>query len=201
MLHLFRPFEQLDGRLAKEHEGAGLGLCLIYRLTEMHGGSVIVESDPGQGSRFTICLPWQTEEFPTVHIHHQEAVILLAEDNPRTLARLFDYLSVNGYQVVVARNGVQVVEQALELKPDMILMDLQMPVMDGLKAIRQIRAHPDIEAIPIIALTALILPGEKDRCLEAGANEYLSKPVSFRELNRALTIILEHLSRSSKLSA
>ena len=83
----------------------------------------------------------------------------------------------------------------------MILMDLQMPVMDGLKAIRQIRAHPDIEAIPIIALTALILPGEKDRCLEAGANEYLSKPVSFRELNRALTIILEHLSRSSKLSA
>jgi len=192
MIHLFKPFEQLDSRLAKEHEGAGLGLCLIYRLTEMHGGSVTVESEVGVGSRFTVCLPWQLEDTlpPPLTLPHREAVILLAEDNTAILTRLSNYLAFNGYQVVIAKNGVQVVEQATELQPDLILMDLQMPVMDGLKAIRQIRNRPEIAHTPIIALTALVIPGEKERCLEAGAHEYLSKPINFKELNAAINILL-----------
>jgi CheY-like chemotaxis protein len=128
---------------------------------------------------------------------------LLAEDNEDNINTLLDYLQVKGYRVIVARNGHEAIERAREKRPDVILMDIQMPGMDGLEATRHIRADADtstglgtgMAAVPIIALTALAMPGDRERCLEAGANEYLSKPVSLRglvkvietQLNRNLT--------------
>ncbi|NJN65963.1 MAG: PAS domain S-box protein [Chloroflexaceae bacterium] len=201
---LFKPFVQIDSGLARLHEGTGLGLALVSRLTELQGGSVAVESQPGAGSRFTVSLPLrqagQTES-PAEELDHSvpcspasasiplsSARVLLAEDNESTLTLLTEYLSARGYQVVVARNGAEAVEQTLRERPDLILMDIQMPGMDGLEAIRSIRAseHDGLATLPIIALTALAMPGDRERCLEAGAHDYLSKPVNLKTLIRTI---------------
>jgi len=194
MEYLFKPFVQLDGSLNRAHEGTGLGLSLVSRLAEMHGGSVSVESEEGQGSCFTISLPWQpnkdeqqpnstsTQQKLTTKVRHTSAVILLVDDNPSVIETVSDYLKIKGYRVMTAFDGTQAIDKAIELHPNLILMDIQMPIMNGLDAMRQIRADAKTATIPIIALTALAMPGDKERCLEAGANDYLSKPISFKGL-------------------
>jgi PAS domain S-box-containing protein len=108
--------------------------------------------------------------------------ILLAEDNQTNIDVIQDYLTAKDYQVVVAYNGREAIARAREEHPAVILMDIQMPDMDGLEAIRRIRADKHLQAIPIIALTALAMPGDRERCLEAGAHEYMTKPVHLRSL-------------------
>jgi len=231
---LFQPFVQLDSSLSRQYAGTGLGLALVHRMAEMHRGSVSMESQKGEGSRFTVSLPWresvkdsrdkgpklQDEGLSVTNLRsltfqpfvlgpkdqgpsNLQPLILLAEDNEDNINTLLDYLQVKGYRVIVARNGHEAIERAREKRPDVILMDIQMPGMDGLEATRHIRADADastglstgLAAVPIIALTALAMPGDRERCLEAGANEYLSKPVSLRglvkvietQLNRNLT--------------
>ncbi len=213
MERLFKPFVQLDSSLSRKHVGTGLGLVLVHRMTEMHGGGVSVESEVGKGSRFTVSLPWQQEggrrtrkqgdkgargqvdEGKDRPSPARPTTILLAEDNEASIQTSADYLRVSGYRVIVARNGVEAVERALEEKPDLILMDIQMPEMDGLEATRRIRAASPLSPptggrkggdVPIVALTALAMPNDRERCLEAGANEYLSKPVGLRELVRVI---------------
>jgi signal transduction histidine kinase len=198
--HIFEPFTQVDGSLNRMQEGTGLGLSLVYRLTEMHGGSVSIETEEGKGSCFTISLPFQhfEQSFDRPAIENESAtskseqikiknrhiseLILLAEDQPTTVQLLSDYLTIHGYQIIVARNGREAVELCQEKHPGLILMDIQMPVMNGLDAIQEIRANTQIANIPIIALTALAMSGDRERCLEAGANDYLSKPVNLKGL-------------------
>ncbi len=331
---LFKAFVQLDSSLSRRYAGTGLGLALVRRIAELHGGSITLESEVGHGSCFTVTLPWkqpdqnlvseqeQTEsELPSLqqalivedsdaaakhiarylgelgcaaHIHPQgegalEAVlrvapevivldlllpnlsgwevlaqlkadprtqnipvlvisvmdersrakelgaseyllkpitrqqlqsalrkvlstapqqprntalvvmsqtqrnsplVLLAEDNEANISTMMDYLQIQGYQVSVARNGVEAVQQAKQHKPDLILMDIQMPEMDGLEATYRIRCEADVAAIPIIAITALAMPGDRERCLAAGAVDYLTKPVSLKQL---VNIIEQHL--------
>jgi CheY-like chemotaxis protein len=330
---LFKPFIQIDSRLSRQYEGTGLGLALVLRLTEAHGGSVAVESKLGQGSRFSVTLPWspmhpgslqgtdsipQDNAAPALHqalviedsliaaeqlrryltelgihvdVHVQaagaleraialrpdvivldillpdqsgwevlrqlkaeartqaipvvivtvvdepehghslgaaaflmkpidrsmitEAIqrlpqteadrqgqtalvmtpstnrprILLAEDNQSNIDVLHDFLRMNGYDIVVARTGVEAVARAQEAPPAAMLMDIQMPEMDGIEAIQRIRADLEMRSIPIIALTALAMPGDRERCLDAGADEYMTKPVHLR----ALLAMLERL--------
>jgi len=333
MPRLFQSFVQLDSRLAREYSGTGLGLALVRRMAEMHGGSVTVESDgvPGKGSRFTLTLPWNvagglatapeaepqlisklrqaltvedssvvaeqltrylgelgianvvhpraadvveraaelqpgvilldiflsdyysgwavltqlkadartralpvviisvlddrpralalgaadylikpvaladlqttlervaaratlTPAHPALVIHPARAAqsrprLLLAEDNEITLSVLSDYLTAEGYAVTIARHGQEAVLRAKEVQPDVILMDVQMPGLDGLEATRLIRRETALATTPIIALTALVMPGDRERCLTAGANEYLAKPVNLEQLARIL---------------
>jgi CheY-like chemotaxis protein len=108
--------------------------------------------------------------------------LLLAEDNEANIATFADYLRAKGYDLVIARNGGEAVVRAQEERPDAILMDIQMPGMDGLEAIRHIRADAGLAQIPIIAVTALAMPGDRERCLEAGADDYLTKPVQLQRL-------------------
>ncbi|MBI1852196.1 MAG: response regulator [Planctomycetes bacterium] len=333
---LFRPFVQLDSRLARQYSGTGLGLSLVFQMTELHGGTVVVESEPGNGSRFSVLLPWtntpgedhaidatlaipsrmashatmrtaliiedspvvqvqltrylgdlgiectvhptaegallkaqelfpdlvvldlmlgtaeatgwsvlsglkadaRTRDIPVlvasvvderskgltlgaaeylvkpitrsqleraltgIHLRGRGArpapvpqrsigqrarpLVLLAEDNESNIRTVSEYLLAKGYRVSIGRDGHEALERALNERPDVILMDIQMPRMDGLEAIRQIRANATIAAIPIIALTALAMPGDRDRCIEIGANEYLSKPVNLKELMRTI---------------
>jgi CheY-like chemotaxis protein len=110
------------------------------------------------------------------------ATILLAEDNEDNVTTLADYLAFKQYRVLVARTGIECLRIAATSRPDVILMDIQMPEMDGLAAIEQLRRTPAAASTPIVALTALAMAGDRERCLAAGANEYLSKPVSLREL-------------------
>jgi CheY-like chemotaxis protein len=116
-------------------------------------------------------------------------LILLAEDNEANAETLGGYLECKGYNLHYARNGLVAVEMARRLHPVLILMDIQMPVMDGLTAIRAIRADPQGAATAIVALTALAMPGDRERCLGAGASEYMSKPVSLK----ALAALVERL--------
>jgi signal transduction histidine kinase/CheY-like chemotaxis protein len=199
MSRLFRPFVQLDSRLNRQFAGTGLGLSLVYRMTELHGGSVTLESETGQGSRFTVSLPWQERETEsgTLEKLARTAIftdllnvpgakypinVLLAEDNETNITVMVNYLTAKGCEVTVARNGAEALARARESRPDIILMDIQMPEVDGLEAIRIIRSEKNLETIPIIALTALAMPGDRERCLEAGADDYLSKPVNLKVL-------------------
>ena len=117
-------------------------------------------------------------------------LLLLAEDNAENIALMLDYLVSKDYRLVVARNGIEAVDQAFTIMPDLILMDIQMPDLDGLEAIRQIRGDPRTAKTPIIALTALAMNGDRERCLKAGASDYLSKPVILRNL---IDRIVRHL--------
>jgi len=319
---LFRAFSQLDSGLTRAQEGTGLGLVLVAKLVELHGGSVTLESNPGQGSRFTVRLPqiaaraaasettphgtvdlrtcqralvieddptsgalllkyltelgldsvvhlrgdntmeavlrekpdvilldiqlpgdsgWvvlvrlkehpQTRDIPVAVVSvvdepgksrslgaaahftkpitraqlagflQREAVtvmpanpqrvallppsgptILLAEDNEANVQTIGGYLEDKGYSMHYAWDGAVAVRLARELRPALILMDIQMPVMDGLTAIREIRADAGMKSTPIVALTALAMMGDRERCLAAGATDYMSKPVSMKAL-------------------
>ena len=117
-------------------------------------------------------------------------LILLAEDNEANIATFSSYLQAKGYQIVLATDGQQAIDLAKLHHPDLILMDIQMPVIDGMEAIKQIRLNPDLVDIPIIALTALAMAGDRDRCLAAGANEYISKPVKLKQLDLLIQNLL-----------
>jgi PAS domain S-box-containing protein len=319
---LFRAFSQIDSGLTRAQEGTGLGLVLVAKLVELHGGSVTLESTPGTGSRFIVRLPQIAVRAPkppllpmneadrrgcrralvieddatsggilvkyltelgldtVVHLRgdlsvetvlrerpdvilldiqlpgdsgwvvlvrlkeHPETkhipvavvsvvdepgrsrslgasahftkpitraqlagflqrdvviplpttlpnvpnssltgpIILLAEDNEANIQTIGGYLEDKGYEMRYARNGAVAVKLACDLRPAMILMDIQMPVMDGLTAIREIRANTAMRSVPIIALTALAMTGDRDRCIEAGATDYMSKPMSLKSL-------------------
>jgi len=319
---LFRAFTQVDSGLSRTQEGTGLGLALVAKLVELHGGSVALESELGQGSRFIVTLPQIAatalalasappdktdlrgcrralviEDEPTsgailvkyltelgldsvLHVRGEESVeavlrerpdvilldillpgdsgwvvlvqlkerpdtrdipvavisvvdepqksralgaaahftkpvtraqlagflqraaveslpltppcdppppptgptILLAEDNPANVQTIGGYFEDRGYAMHYATNGLVAVKLARELRPALILMDIQMPVMDGLAAIREIRTDAALKDIPIVALTALVMPGDRERCLAAGATDYRSKPVSLKAL-------------------
>jgi CheY-like chemotaxis protein len=113
-------------------------------------------------------------------------LILLAEDDD-TLAGLFaEFLQSLGYRTTVTRNGDEALKQSRREKPNLILMDVQMPEMDGLEATRHLRADATFTAVPIVILTAMAMPGDRERCLTAGANEYLSKPVKLMELGQVI---------------
>ncbi len=122
-----------------------------------------------------------------------QQLILLAEDNEQNITTIKDYLEAKQFRVVVARNGKQAVEMAYEIKPELILMDIQMPEMDGIEVIKKIRvsSNSEISEVPIIALTALVMPGDREKCFNAGADEYLKKPVSLKNLVNNINEFLE----------
>ncbi|WP_255604274.1 CHASE domain-containing protein [Oscillochloris sp. ZM17-4] len=191
MGRLFQPFTQLDAGLDRQHEGTGLGLALVRRLVDLLGGSVRVESaGAGQGCQFTVELPWRDHAAPAEGGPARAATILLADDNERTITSISAQLRQHGHRVVVARNGEEAIIRAAESRPDIILMDIQMPVMDGLAATRQLRAMEGFATTPIIALTALDVPGDRERCLAAGADEYLRRPISPRDLAALIARIM-----------
>jgi PAS domain S-box-containing protein len=322
---LFRPFVQLDSTYARQFAGTGLGLSLVRRMTQLHGGRVDVESAVGQGSRFTVTIPWRqpieiaqtptqpesrsklesdrltalviedddataeqltrylltigfadvvhdggahamslaAEHNPAVvildimldgesgwnilgelksraetrHIPvivasvlddeprgralgaadyvvkpvsydnlaaavgrvvpsvrdlektrgpRKSGVILLAEDNPSNIEVMRDFIDSRGYAMVVAADGFEAVERAVECHPAMIFMDIQMPRLDGFEAIRRIRKHSLLAKTPIVALTAFAMGGDREKCLAAGADDYMTKPVSLKTLTEVL---------------
>ncbi|NTW03873.1 MAG: response regulator, partial [Oscillochloris sp.] len=199
---LFQPFTQLDGRLSRQYGGVGLGLTLVLRLVNLHGGGIIVESAPGQGSRFIISLPWTLMDNTLPSVVHlpqsspqvwvQPPRVLIADDHEPTLRFYTDLLTQQGCSVATARSGEEVLAQAWARTPDVVVMDIQMPGVDGLEAIRRIRTTAELAAIPIIALTALAMPGDRERCLVAGANVYLAKPVGVRTLLAAIADQIDH---------
>ena len=202
---LFQPFIQIDSALNRQYQGSGLGLALVKRIVDLHGGHVSVTSKVGQGSCFIVKLPVNqaqdddldapiSSQFFTETFLSTETVaplILLVEDNEANISTLSNYLTAKGYRILLARNGQEAVTLTEFEKPDLILMDIQMPGMDGLEAITIIRQELQLTEIPIIALTALAMAGDRERCLAAGATDYLSKPI---KLKRLVSTIQQQLS-------
>jgi len=182
-----------------------LGLALVAQMARLHGGSVGVTSQPGVGSRFTIILPWEpalatdtmsrmkiTAKFRAVKPGDEtnRRTILLVEDTEEVVMMIRDYLESVAYKVVTARNGMEAITQARQVRPDLILMDVQMPGIDGLEATQILRSEPEFKHTPIIALTALAMPNDRERCLAAGMDEYITKPVHLKTLIKTIEIFL-----------
>lgn len=199
MDQLFRSFSQLDASTTRKYGGTGLGLAISKRLAELMGGEIWAESEVGEGSifHFTIVAEASTREQAGSRIEDQQSMIipiydlprplriLLAEDNEVNQRVALKMLEKIGYQADVAANGTEVL-QALERQDfDLILMDIQMPEMDGLETSKKIRKKwPN--GPKIIALTAYALEGDRDECLDAGMDDFISKPVRLEELQSKL---------------
>ncbi len=271
MPKLFQAFVQIDSSLSRQYNATGLGLALVKRPIEAQNGNICVTSTPGEGSCFTVTLPYspidslpsatptstnnppgepmsqlpdpiaspveepQSESRVPIAVSQQltltklplalvddsvvsdpppiadlassvepaplsgcsvsqrlKPLILMAEDNKHNIATISLYLTHSGYDLIVAHDGIEAINLARSQQPDLILMDIQMPGMNGIEAIGKIRQIPEIEHTPIIALTALAMSGDREKCLASGANEYLSKPVNLKQLRQTIQQLISH---------
>jgi CheY-like chemotaxis protein len=201
---LFQAFSQADSSTTRRYGGTGLGLAVSSQLAGLMGGTLTVESAPGQGSRFTLALDLPATALPLVELPAQASIqlrgrILVVEDHPVNQKVLAHQLRELGLQYDVAVNGTQALDLLAADDFDLVLMDWQMPEMDGLAATRLIRKLPtDIRHIPIIALTANANAGFREACLAAGANDYLSKPYSESAL---AALLMQWLPQSGAAAA
>ena len=193
----------------------GLGLMLVQPIVALHGGNISCQSI-GKGNCFQVSLPHNLDNFDITmdsssydtngiedrsdiiveeiskipEIFTPSPLILIVEDNALNVNTIESYLTAKGYRSIVANDGQAAIELTQQHHPDLILMDIQMPGMDGLEAIIKIRQNPQLVAIPIIALTALAMDGDRQKCLRAGANDYLTKPVKLKQLYTTIQQLL-----------
>ena len=187
--HLFQSFAQADSSISRKYGGAGLGLPISERLVQLMNGHIAIDSTPGAGSTFTFTILAHPVEIKTVPANVSIPVlankyplcILLAEDNPINQQLALIILTKMGYNPMVAVNGKEVLNHLEKAPFDLILMDIQMPEMDGLEATRLIRRGDGHQPV-IIAMTANATRQDRDECLAEGMNDYISKPVDLDQL-------------------
>ncbi|MBN9383047.1 MAG: PAS domain S-box protein [Chitinophagaceae bacterium] len=211
---IFDPFVQADAAISRKYGGTGLGLTICKNMIEMQNGELLVQSEEGKGSAFTIRIPYQlstevmqenenNQEIDYKSLGHKK--VLVAEDVELNQYLARHILESWDFEVTIVNNGREAVEQMQADSFDCILMDVQMPEMDGMEATRHIRQLPDpVKAnIPIIALTANALKGDSERYLAAGMNDYLSKPFDeprlFRVISRNLIDLTPSISAEKNI--
>jgi signal transduction histidine kinase/CheY-like chemotaxis protein len=214
---IFQEFFQVDQTLARRQGGTGLGLAIASRLARLMGGQLSVSSVVGSGSRFTLSLPSLSAEEAaalasgpaagepaprtptapfTVDEHRPRPSVLLVEDNEDNLFTLRQVLARLPLEIVTAASGRQAIARCRTAMPDLVILDVQMPGMSGLQATGAIRALPGGAALPIVALTAQAMKGDRERILAAGCDEYLSKPVQPKVLIELVTRLLARSAES-----
>ena len=196
---IFKPFEQV-GSEQHRHQGTGLGLAISRQLVRLMGSDIHVESQLGAGSRFwfTLTVPIETEmvsqALPQAAISGyvgRRRRILIVDDVAMNRAVLADTLARVGFEVIEAVNGVQAIEQVTAGRPDLVMMDIMMPVMDGLEATQRLRKLPEGERLPVIAVSASATDADRQRCLAAGADTFIAKPIDEGVLLRQIGAKLE----------
>lgn len=211
---LFQPFQQIDSSLTRRHDGTGLGLVLTKRLAELHGGTVSFTSIEGQGSQFRIWLPLNELRTGSQPLPDGRAIpgsgsipvqaaaigrprVLVVEDHPYNQSLVADVLEAEGFAMELIGDGqtmLQTIQSDLvtvKTLPKIILMDIQLPDVDGFELIRRVKAHPLWSQVPVVAVTAMAMTQDRERCLQAGADDYLSKPLDFGQLVRTINRLVQ----------
>jgi len=206
---IFGRFEQLDSTGEKITTGTGLGLSIVKSLVTLMDGAVYVESETGKGATFFVVLPFNkategAEEAITLissefrpERKYLTSSVLIAEDNRVNQVLIQHMLQEYGIKTEIASNGTEALDFLKSANFDLVFMDVQMPVMDGYTCIKNIRKELRL-SVPVVAMTAYALPGEKEKCLSSGMNDYLSKPVDTLELDLILAKYLEENTNSEK---
>ncbi|MBN3882739.1 MAG: hybrid histidine kinase/response regulator HrmK [Nostoc sp.] len=194
-VQLFQPYFQIAKAVADGVEGTGLGLAVTQKLAQIHGGSVKVESEVDRGSRFTLVLPLKQEvgvganegdeggeeakfsSSPLPFTPSSSVEILLVENDLPNANLIQIYLRKLGYQVTWVKNANEMWEALTQLEPVVILMDICLADANGLNLVQQLREHPQYRTIPVIVQTAMAMKGDRETCLAAGVNDYISKPI------------------------
>lgn len=213
---LFQPFFQIDGTLTRQYEGTGLGLLLTKRLVELHGGVVSLESTVNVGSSFRVWLPLTHSPESSTMALQEEAIapvefiqptvlpslppsdrqlVLVVEDKRFNQTLISEILEMRNYAVEIIDNGQKMLDRLNappgDRLPDLVLMDIQLPEVDGFILTNTLKQTPPWQNIPVIAITALAMAGDRERCFAAGADDYLSKPLQIKELEQKLDHFLQ----------
>ncbi len=200
---IFKPFHQVDATLNRSRGGSGLGLALTKRLVSMHGGQIHLESAEGLGSTFTVSLPSGVKSHRARTDRSDEIAsvgegsllglkVLVTEDSYVNRMFMVDLLELNGCEVVEAEDGAEAIELARTERPDLIVLDIQLPVMDGVMVAGILRNDATLAGVPILAATAQAMPQEVDRIRSAGIDGYLAKPFTQDQfLNSVRSLVRE----------
>ena len=204
---IFKPFVQADGNYNRSQPGTGLGLAIAQDLAQLHDGEITLEQFDGPGAVFTVTLPLgdpstspifdmrSTGSWPIPDMSEDEETsietILIAEDTDSNYQHVRDLLVSLGYTVERAVDGQEAVRRCQELNPDLVLMDIDMPVMNGLDAIRLLRESADMKSLPIIAVTAMAGIANEHACMQAGASAFLEKPYPLRDLMQVMNHVAQ----------
>jgi len=196
MEQLFKPFAQVDGRLSRYFDGIGLGLILVQKLTELHGGNLTVTSEVGQGSQFTLSLPWRgtpqpQEMTPMLASKPSNApLVLFVAPHEPNINWFIEYFHLQAINIIIAHNSQQLWDYVHTQKFDMIIISMPLMEKDNLELIQNL--HTVQQQLPLIVFSALTKPDDQQRYLAAGAWEYLDKPIPLKTLNR---IVNQYLLR------
>ena len=212
---LFQPFVQLDGSFSRVHGGTGLGLALVSKLVEAHGGEIHIESEVDQGTRFTVAFPaiphrafavdpmmrfggYTSLERPKRERFHPGSIrLLLVDDHIENIEPLKDHLLQQGFLAQFTTSGEEAIKLIEQNPPHILLLDIQMPKMDGIDLIRYLRANKQHASIHIIAVTAYESEFDRQRCLNAGADDYITKPY---QIHKIMTLIHNAIGASPHMT-
>ncbi len=196
---VFDKFYQVGSTTKGVREGTGLGLAITKALVEEHGGNIWLESEPGKGSRFTFTIPFEelgrtadglgAGSIPASGGNMK--TVLVADDKATSRELVRTVLEKSGYTVVEASDGIEALRSARASKPDLIILDLHMPGLDGFGVVREIRLDRDLALTPVMALTASAMQGDRERAIAAGFTSYIAKPIQLSMLRSEVERMLQ----------